>query len=101
MADTETNIRQFRFTFDTAFGVFSDAINYTEAEWQASTVAERRQAARARRDAWLARMTTPTARPTRKELRAEKHSMLQEDIDRAARRAAIEAAIDDAGTPDG
>lgn len=99
--DTETNIRQYRFTFDTVHGVFSDAINYTEAEWSASTLSQRRQAARARRDAWVAMMDGLKAPVvTKRALRAERIAIRQQQAADAARLAEVEALIEDASVPE-
>lgn len=99
--DVEDIFVQYQFRFDTVQGPFSDAINYTQAQFAGVTIAQRRAAATARRDAWLALVVAPPPAVTKKTLRAERQGLKQRVSALAQRDVAIETALDDPNTPEG
>ena len=62
-ADSQQVYIQLRFSVDTPQGTFSDALYYTQAEFAASTPAQRNAAMAARVQAWRQAILNPPVEP--------------------------------------
>ncbi len=82
MASEEKVLVQVRFREDTAFGEYSDALYYTQAEYAVMKEKEITAAKQERVSKWVASMQNPgtEVEPTKEELEAEK-AELQERVD--------------------